>query len=881
MRLCSIVWLFWLRLTAIAGSCVDDNAAVTAAVGSDCATASIGGYCDTYLCPTCPYAGYCDVSCGFCSTVTEAPTRAPTTSPTPAPIPAPTSSSCADDDVAVTAAVGSDCATASARGYCDTYLCPTCPYAGYCDISCGFCSTVTKAPTRAPTTSLTPAPTSSCADYDASVEAATGFECAVQSAAGNCATHLCPTCIYAGYCDVSCGFCSTVSEAPTSAPTTSCADDNDAVVAATGFDCATASARGYCDTQLCPTCPCTGYCDVSCGFCPSPSPTSLPSSPPTLQISPSPSFAPTWTLSPTNSFVPSAAPSSTRFNVTDYDALKRAVQVDGAAIRVMNDIVYPFPRNGDDCEQDAANTTKRCYEYDSDLFDGSACWMERKGWEESGNYCDYPSALYIFGSVSISGQPDGTVLDGNAATEHFVVQPGGKLLLQSLILQNGRGTEGAFLPTYIMWFPLAGAVVVYSGGHLNATGCAFRRNGAENEGNTLLAGAVIAEGLAHFLDCTFEDNHGALAGALFAQSTYVSVSDSTFTANSNLRRATVGTAAGAVMMYSESKASFVRTTFTANRGYATHGAAGAVLMWGTTANFVDSKFIENTIVDGFVYSDDDKVDRSHYSDRASGALLLTSGAVTITSSTFIDNNNNTAAPTGAIASLGNLNIADTFFSGNRAQDHSDSCASVVYNGGALTMNRVTTVGNLPCHQPIISSLSALDITDSTFDETAADGSHCVDTCLVKYDGSNDGDLAFYLMRTWPAGKQMCSTNAVLVYNSDIPATALNPNSEAWDCDSPEIVTEGHCDEEIWCQDSNSSNANATVGIQCYCDVNGRRGDPLYPGDCVQSPFLYLPTSEFFLLADKDEEDPAQLKVLFTNQVRIGREVAWTRRMRTE
>ena len=117
------------RLTGTCScSCADDDVTVTAVLGVGCADAT--GYCDAYFCPTCAYAGYCDVSCGHC---------------TP----------CADDDVTVTAVLGAGCADATS--YCDAYFCPTCAYAGYCDISCDFC-VADAAPTSIPTSVPTPAP---------------------------------------------------------------------------------------------------------------------------------------------------------------------------------------------------------------------------------------------------------------------------------------------------------------------------------------------------------------------------------------------------------------------------------------------------------------------------------------------------------------------------------------------------------------------------------------------------------------------------------------------------------------------------------------------------------------------------------------------------
>ena len=146
-------------------ACADKNEAVLSAIGYTCADASTAGYCSSFLCPTCTYAGYCDTSCGYCDptpsptdlpTVSPAPTVPPTSVPVPSPTPPPTTS-CADRNEAVYEAVGYSCTEASAGGYCSSYLCPTCTYAGYCDTSCGYCDP-TLSPTELPSISPVPTP---------------------------------------------------------------------------------------------------------------------------------------------------------------------------------------------------------------------------------------------------------------------------------------------------------------------------------------------------------------------------------------------------------------------------------------------------------------------------------------------------------------------------------------------------------------------------------------------------------------------------------------------------------------------------------------------------------------------------------------------------
>ena len=53
---------------------------------------------------------------------------------------------CLDNDDAVTSTTGATCsqlAASTSQNYCATHFCANCPYAGYCDLSCGVCPTNT------------------------------------------------------------------------------------------------------------------------------------------------------------------------------------------------------------------------------------------------------------------------------------------------------------------------------------------------------------------------------------------------------------------------------------------------------------------------------------------------------------------------------------------------------------------------------------------------------------------------------------------------------------------------------------------------------------------------------------------------------------------
>jgi len=57
-----------------------------------------------------------------------------------APVPAPTNG-CVDADAMVLHSTGSTCPEfrAMQSGHCATVFCPTCPFGGFCDLSCGWC----------------------------------------------------------------------------------------------------------------------------------------------------------------------------------------------------------------------------------------------------------------------------------------------------------------------------------------------------------------------------------------------------------------------------------------------------------------------------------------------------------------------------------------------------------------------------------------------------------------------------------------------------------------------------------------------------------------------------------------------------------------------
>lgn len=192
----------------------------------------------------------CGYGCG-----SSAPTSTPVPSVTFAPTTAPTVFVCEDDEAGLQEAGGpNSCTEAKYFGYCPDYLCPTCTFAGYCDVTCGFngCGDG-----------------SICADaLDEQLTNWTGFDgCAefIVVAPDTCSTEFAPGGNASGGCDLSCGFCNATNVTDT------CADyDNAAEIIFGGYNCskvASLSDGYYCDYVMCPTCDISGLCDESCGYC--------------------------------------------------------------------------------------------------------------------------------------------------------------------------------------------------------------------------------------------------------------------------------------------------------------------------------------------------------------------------------------------------------------------------------------------------------------------------------------------------------------------------------------------------------------------------------------------------------------------------------------
>ena len=267
--------------------------------------------CETCFCPTCTYAGYCDTMCGFYSVDSDdsnndyythqnsnydydacAPTLAPTTSvaPTMSPVPTPAPTACIlkpdqyDSYYCQNPSYNFNNCYGSPDP-CETCLCSTCTYAGYCDATCGIYSMSENgydydydacAPSQAPTTSVapslsvspTPAPTMCMLIPDIRSTCYTSY----------CTSYYCPTCTYnyPGQCDTTCGFYSLGGNydacAPSQAPTNACSLREDHTEWDGTSYCETNPSyigcydSNPCENCFCPTCTHAGYCDTTCGF---------------------------------------------------------------------------------------------------------------------------------------------------------------------------------------------------------------------------------------------------------------------------------------------------------------------------------------------------------------------------------------------------------------------------------------------------------------------------------------------------------------------------------------------------------------------------------------------------------------------------------------
>ena len=526
------------------------------------------------------------------------------TAPTPAP--------CADDDDAASSASGGyNCATLAAYGQCSSLFCPSCDYAGYCDASCGYC----------PTPEPTPAP---CADDDdAASSASGGYDCATLAAYGQCASLFCSSCDYAGYCDASCGYCPTPE--PTPAP---CADDDDAASSASGgYDCTTLAAYGQCSALFCPTCDYAGYCDVSCDYC-SPAaggPTFAPSYSPTT-------VNPTASVSPTSSNAPTLAGNYDVSDFTEFsNAIDTAMDDRPWVLTVTNDISIEraltiLPRKHIKVIGSSALGRRALIAPSTNNTDDDEGWwgffknVECTSCYRTSDFTLWLENLDISG-FGVEGEDFSAIAIGSNASVtvlncRFAQNQGAAILLEgsnnqvivrgSEFADNMEGNSGAgimvgvpgetgnivevvdteFARNYARG--VGAAIAAFQGNTITIRSCTFFDNLVEDYGGAVgMLGDVENLQIMTILDSQFRNNTAPYAGAVFSGvNMQLVISNTTFADN-----IAHGTGAGALWTSSDSKVLIASSRF--DRNNAPGGAGGALMAVGGHIDLTASNFSEN------------------------------------------------------------------------------------------------------------------------------------------------------------------------------------------------------------------------------------------------------------------------------------------------
>lgn len=158
--------------------------------------------------------GLCDETCGYCRALTDSPTVSPSAAPSLSPTVSPT---CAPGSTSVNLLSDAQCqqAVATLTNFCVTDI-----IQGACDATCEYCRFPTTSPTASPTVHPTSAPSAApntmCTPGRVSINRLSDMQCnrAVASL-----VNFCQNDIAFGSCDMTCGFCRSLTDSPTAAPT--------------------------------------------------------------------------------------------------------------------------------------------------------------------------------------------------------------------------------------------------------------------------------------------------------------------------------------------------------------------------------------------------------------------------------------------------------------------------------------------------------------------------------------------------------------------------------------------------------------------------------------------------------------------------------------
>ena len=232
-------------------------------------------------------------------------------------------------------------------------------------------------------------------------------------------------------------------------------------------------------------------------------------------------------------------------------------------------------------------------------------------------------------------------------------------------------TDGTFSGNFAL---SGGAIYNNVFGMLTVTDSSFSGNG-----NGIPGGAIYNAGTLDVTGSTFSDNFAEEGAGIYNQGP-LTVTDSKFSGNS----ASENGRGGGISNY----AALTVTDSTFSDNSAPQG--GAIYNFAIL-NVINSTFLSNgssAIVGGGIVND-------------------TTGTLTVTKSTFSDNNALDSG--GGIRNLGTLHVTDSTFSGNSAE-----FGGGIYNGGTLEATDSTFSGNAAEYGGGIDNLGMLEVTNSTF-----------------------------------------------------------------------------------------------------------------------------------------------------------------------
>lgn len=287
-------------------------------------------------------------------------------------------------------------------------------------------------------------------------------------------------------------------------------------------------------------------------------------------------------------------------------------------------------------------------------------------------------------TVSGAGR-EATIIDGIGADRIFHVSPGSAFTVTDCTIRNGNPSD------------VGGAILHVGGAGMTLTNVAVRYNVATQGG-----GVVMVNGPLTVTGSAFDHNVASAAGGggavLHAGAMNpLEVRDSTFVRN-------LAAGPGGALLYAGSGAATVAgSTFSGNRGV----TGGSLVVTGAASATVTNSVIEDSyaantsqggggiIVATTVTLANTTVRRCTADDEVGGLLVNSSNGVTVTSSTFEENQafGTSGIPgAGIINAAGTARVEDSTFRGNYAPTGSGGGLFLTSTGDAV-LTRVTADGN--------------------------------------------------------------------------------------------------------------------------------------------------------------------------------------------